>query len=752
VDILSSYRSSDQATEVRRVAYDVAGRHGLHTTRRNPDEDLRRLERAAAGGDHEAELALRAARHRANLCSRCGAARPYPDYEAGRSAVTWAMDADDLHLCHACAARAGLEDMQAVVYDERWGGYAKARPPGGGLAPVVTGFAGEPLIWGWSSRGESGFGRESFHWSGHDRYGRGWHGWNSGVGMHTKMRLSKATGKRPGRERVVDNSSARSLRQAQDEWMVAHGGPPLPAQFNPGPDEQLRELERAWRVSGDPLLLDQLVNAAQRADVHRGTDFYLAWLRSRWAELAARKRKLRLEIAAYRKTLTDRHPHRRRYSYSGRQQERECRLRDDSRPLAEELALELGRHGKLWATSISGYDFTSSIRLHDEKDNPKGAAASDWILWSKSSGEGSRGHATFDIKTFNKGRSSMRGYLEEMRSRYGARSRLLELRESEEALPAYQRSGAWDTPDEWVSLARGRGQEGRREKVVGWNPGDESMRRAQRRAARGDDLMAEAQVLRSRMRANALGLEEVRLAALAGHVPAQLAIDRPPTPFVNADDVMIAVSPDNEWGHRHAILWAYAVLRGTRWIWDEVIQALKATGPTLTGPYGALFWLVQLLRRPEGACVSDEEAALRMQAGVEDAQFAMYDAMYDAAELAETESAPISYALARSTGEWLRGLHGAVTAGGMDAHAHWTTRLWEGRPVARLRPEGRRSVSVPLSAYMAREAYRHAVWAVVLYRGGGEDSLERPSPLFDKAQVDVDRWAREVMISEGLLA
>jgi hypothetical protein len=45
MDILASYRPSDQATEVRRVAYAVATRHGLHTTRRNPDERTRRLER-----------------------------------------------------------------------------------------------------------------------------------------------------------------------------------------------------------------------------------------------------------------------------------------------------------------------------------------------------------------------------------------------------------------------------------------------------------------------------------------------------------------------------------------------------------------------------------------------------------------------------------------------------------------------------------------------------------------------------------
>ncbi|MHC4429387.1 MAG: hypothetical protein ACYS0D_12425, partial [Planctomycetota bacterium] len=454
--------------------------------------------------------------------------------------------------------------------------------------------------------------------------------------------------------------------------MEEHGGKPLPPRFNPGPDEQLRELERAWRVSGDPLLLDQLVNNAQRAGVHRGTDFYLAWLRSRWAELAARKRKLRLEIAAYRKTLADRHPHRPRWSYAGDQQERERRLRDDNRPLAEELALELGRHGKLWATSISGYDFTSSIRLHDEKDNPKGAAASDWILWSESSGEGSRGHATFDIKTFNKGRSSMRGYLEEMRSRYGARSRLLELRESEEDLPVHQRSGR--TPDEWVSFARKRGQEGRREKAVGWNPGDESMRRAHRRAALGDPH-SEAQVLRSRLRANTLGLDEVRLAALIGHVPAQLAIDYTPpaAPYVMSGDVMIQVAQDNEWGHRAAILWAYAVLRGTRWIWDEV---LKVTGG-LTGPCSALSGLAQLLNEPPGVCVTNEEAALQMLEGVEDAQFAMGDAEFDAAGLGEGESAPISYELARATSEWLRGLHGAVVTAGMDAHTHWHARLLE---------------------------------------------------------------------------
>jgi hypothetical protein len=239
-------------------------------------------------------------------------------------------------------------------------------------------------------------------------------------------------------------------------------------------------MERAWRASGDPLLLDQLVNAARRAGEHKGTDYYLAWLRSRWAELAARKRALRLEIRAYRRSLVGATYWQRRHSYTGDQQTREHQLRTESAPLAEEFAHELSRHGKLWATVVGGDYQTAEVRLHDEKDNPKGAASGDWVLWTAGSGVGrGGGRAAFDIKSFNKNRSPMRNYLESMRDLFGARSRLLELREAEEALPPMNRTQVyagpenltpWSTAGEWVALARDRGVKARSEGLVGWNP------------------------------------------------------------------------------------------------------------------------------------------------------------------------------------------------------------------------------------------------------------------------------------------
>jgi hypothetical protein len=47
---------------------------------------------------------------------------------------------------------------------------------------------------------------------------------------------------------------------------------------------------------------------------------------------------------------------------------------------------------------------------------------------------------------------------------------------------------------------------------------------------------------------------------------------------------------------------------------------------------------------------------------------------------------------------------------------------------------------------LAREVYRQVVWAVDYYRGGSN----RAGPVMDKAQLDVERWAREIMLPEVL--
>jgi hypothetical protein len=244
--------------------------------------------------------------------------------------------------------------------------------------------------------------------------------------------------------------------------------------MRPNPDERLRELERAWRESGDPYLLEQLVNALQRAGEHRGSDAYLAFLRARWADLAARKRALRLSVLAYRKGLPTHIPRWQRVQrMTEEQRDAHEEISRESGPLGRELALELGRHGKLWASLVSGYYQTSMVRLHDEKDSPKGSAHTDWIFLEFTSGPGVRGDSVaLDLASMRQG-SPLRSILEGLRAEYGARSRALELREAEEDLE----HRTWRTGNEWASHARAVAREGRAKKIVGWNPHEDTPER-----------------------------------------------------------------------------------------------------------------------------------------------------------------------------------------------------------------------------------------------------------------------------------
>jgi hypothetical protein len=233
---------------------------------RNPDARTRDLERAAAAGDPGAERRLREAYDRTGRCSRCGAGKPFPDHKPGKFCVSWARDEQGLKMCWACAAQSDMENMQAVVYDDRWSGYTQGRPEQGRFYyPVVSGFTGYPLIWGYGSRGGAGFGGRSFHWRGHDRYGREWWGWNAETGQGTRMRLYKDTGGLPGREHVERaNYSAtpmNELRWAQDRWMEQHGGQPLGVRFNP--DELDRQHERA-AAGGDLEASARVISAKVR--------------------------------------------------------------------------------------------------------------------------------------------------------------------------------------------------------------------------------------------------------------------------------------------------------------------------------------------------------------------------------------------------------------------------------------------------------------------------------------------------------
>jgi hypothetical protein len=223
---------------------------------------LRDLERRVAAGDREALQPLYRERSRRDLCSRCGVSKPYPAFDAsGRGYFSWARDEDDHKVCWACAAVEDLDLMEGVVYDDRWFGYAREAPAGQGV--VVSGFTGMPLVWGSGYSGRAGFGGSSYHWQGEDRYGREWHGWNSGPAMHTRMRLYKGSGQQPGRQverrtpvsRPFQYSGwgmpAYNLRRAQDRWLAEHGAEHLPASFNPrSHDVRLRELERRWKETG----------------------------------------------------------------------------------------------------------------------------------------------------------------------------------------------------------------------------------------------------------------------------------------------------------------------------------------------------------------------------------------------------------------------------------------------------------------------------------------------------------------------
>jgi hypothetical protein len=206
----------------------------------------------------------------------------------------------------------------------------------------------------------------------------------------------------------------------------------------------------------------------------------------------------------------------------------------------ERYLRELGRRGLLWVTFVPVDSVTGTLRLHEAGVNPRGRGYRKRILREWTGGR---------LRCMRKG-NNMRAVLEDWRQRYGARSRVLELREREEVLSPEERG--WKYRDEWRGHARVKIQEGKKAGIVGWNP-DEPTRRAERRAASGD-ARAEARVLRDRLRARTIMPESVRLAACLGHVPAQLAIDwvPPEPPFGSPDCVMLTVAQDNEWGHRMA--------------------------------------------------------------------------------------------------------------------------------------------------------------------------------------------------------
>jgi hypothetical protein len=302
-----------------------------------------------------------------------------------------------------------------------------------------------------------------------------------------------------------------------------------------------------------------------------------------------------------------------------------------------------------------------------------------------------------------------------------------------------------------------------RERPTFYRNPDEGRRRRARGA--GADPRAQAQVIRDRMRAGDLGRGDLLLLASMGYAPAALAIDyriKEP-PLADADDLMLTLAPNNETAHRRALLVSHALLMGTYWIWEEILNNGPGTPffsqDVIAAPQGALRWLSQLADRPGEDCPSDEERSQAFLNGVEEAQFFTDEASFDASSLGPGESAPISYRLAESAREWLRGLHGAVAVGGMDAHAHWQASLWGTSRAVSVLPHvhgGRPRAGVPLYAYMVQQIYRHTVWAVAIYRGASSNpTVEGPgidswNPLLESAQQDVDRWALEIILPELL--
>jgi hypothetical protein len=288
------------------------------------------------------------------------------------------------------------------------------------------------------------------------------------------------------------------------------------------------------------------------------------------------------------------------------------------------------------------------------------------------------------------------------------------------------------------------------------NPGDEGRRRRARRAAL--DPRGEAAVLRDRLRTHTVPLDNVRLAAYLGYVPAQLAIDwtPPEPPFGSPDAVVLLLSQDNEWGHRMAALWAYALCKSTEWIWEEVLRAIPGLS---TAPRTALLWIAQRINEGDDPCHSDaidvrerrRAAVWEMTQSLGDPMFQLDGLAHDAAPDVGAESGAMSYELSFGAVQWLEALEATLWIWGLNMHSHARASMWGNRhTIGTLwvsddagHPE---YANVPLYARYARNAYRSAVWAVDFYRAGNN----RHGPVMDKAQLDVEAWTREIMIPELL--
>lgn len=137
----------------------------------------------------------------------------------------------------------------------------------------------------------------------------------------------------------------------------------------------------------------------------------------------------------------------------------------------------LGRAGRLWATTVGAPHSSVIVRLHDTGSKPRRAGRS--VLLEIQRYEGKR----FDLMDMGP-RGSLRHLLEDLRTRYGARSRILELREEWE-----RNKSKSDTNAQWIAMVRPHASEKRKAAEVGWNPrrnDDSEVRELERQHQAGD--------------------------------------------------------------------------------------------------------------------------------------------------------------------------------------------------------------------------------------------------------------------------
>jgi len=177
------------------------------------DARMRALQRQAATGDPQAEAALGRERNRMGQCVRCDV-RPAGPF----------MSREGVMFCAACSSLIDLERMHNSTL--KWDGYVDhdGRHVASSTGAPVAAIVGRP--------GRAGFGAHSWHWSGVDRWGRGWHGWNLGPSMVTGMWLDKSDRVR-GSDFQREHASPSEfptryerLRREQREWFTEHGFDP----------------------------------------------------------------------------------------------------------------------------------------------------------------------------------------------------------------------------------------------------------------------------------------------------------------------------------------------------------------------------------------------------------------------------------------------------------------------------------------------------------------------------------------------